>query len=413
MNQSMLLRNIKGLWLPPQNRNGAIRGKDLNQANILHDAWLLVEDEKIKSFGSMQEFLPDAEGIPSFDCTGRFVLPSFCDAHSHLVFAAWRENEMDMRLSGMNYLEIAAQGGGILNSARRLQDCPEDTLYESARERLNELIALGTGALEIKSGYGLSLEAELKMLRVVARLKESSPIPLKATFLGAHAIPKEYTDRQEYIRLVCHKMIPAVAAEGLADYCDVFCDTGFFTPEETIEILETGLKFGLKPKVHANELARSGGVQAAVKVGAVSADHLECMEQEEIDLLASSSVMPVLLPGTAFFLNIHPPNARRMIDAGLPVALASDYNPGTCPSGNMELVLSMAACMLKMQVNESVHAATINGAIAMGLENLAGEISVGNKANLLITKPIPSLSFIPYHFGQSSIEKIMLNGNFL
>jgi len=413
MNQSMLLRNIKGLWLPPQNRNGAIRGKDLNQANILHDAWLLVEDEKIKSFGSMQEFLPDAEGIPSFDCTGRFVLPSFCDAHSHLVFAAWRENEMDMRLSGMNYLEIAAQGGGILNSARRLQDCPEDTLYESARERLNELIALGTGALEIKSGYGLSLEAELKMLRVVARLKETSPIPLKTTFLGAHAIPKEYTDRQEYIRLVCHEMIPAVAAEGLADYCDVFCDTGFFTPEETIEILETGLKFGLKPKVHANELARSGGVQAAVKVGAVSADHLECMEQEEIDLLASSSVMPVLLPGTAFFLNIHPPNARRMIDAGLPVALASDYNPGTCPSGNMELVLSMAACMLKMQVNESVHAATINGAIAMGLENLAGEISVGNKANLLITKPIPSLSFIPYHFGQSSIEKIMLNGNFL
>lgn len=360
----------------------------------------------------MQE-VPSTEGTPTFDCTGRFVLPSFCDAHSHLVFAAWRENEMEMRLSGMNYLEIAAKGGGILNSARRLQDCPENDLFNSARERLKELIALGTGALEIKSGYGLSLEAELKMLRVIARLKEFSPIPLKATFLGAHAIPKEYTNRQDYVRLVCREMIPAVAAEGLADYCDVFCDTGFFTPEETIEILETGLKFGMKPKVHANELARSGGVQAAVKVGAVSADHLECMDQEEIDLLVSSNVMPVLLPGTAFFLNIHPPNARQIIDAGLPVALASDYNPGTCPSGNMELVLSMAACMLKMQINESLHAATINGALAMDLDQEAGEISPGRAANLLITKPVPGLSFIPYHFGQSGIEKILLNGNFL
>ena len=357
--------------------------------------------------------MPGTDGIASFDCSGRYVLPSFCDAHSHLVFAAWRENEMEMRLSGMNYLEIAAKGGGILNSARRLQDCPEDVLYESARQRLSELISLGTGALEIKSGYGLSLEAELKMLRVIARLKESSPIPLKATFLGAHAIPKEYSSRRDYIHLVCREMIPAVAAEGLADYCDVFCDTGFFTEDETVEILEAGLKFGLKPKVHANELARSGGVQAAVKVGAVSADHLECMEQEEIDLLASSSVMPVLLPGTAFFLNIHPPDARRMINAGLPVALASDYNPGTCPSGNMELVLSMAASMLKMQVNESLHAATINGAIAMDLENEAGKIAVGRSANLLITKPITNLSFIPYYFGQSSIEKIMLIGSFL
>jgi imidazolonepropionase len=412
MKNAVLLQNIKGLWLPPAKHQGAIRGSALNESNLIENAWLRVEEGKIKSFGSMGE-MPGTEGIASFDCSGRYVLPSFCDAHSHLVFAAWRENEMEMRLSGMNYLEIAAKGGGILNSARRLQDCPEDELFESARQRLSELISLGTGALEIKSGYGLSLEAELKMLRVIARLKESSPIPLKATFLGAHAIPKEYSSRRDYIHLVCREMIPAVAAEGLADYCDVFCDTGFFTEEETVEILETGLKFGLKPKVHANELARSGGVQAAVKVGAVSADHLECMEQEEIDLLASSSVMPVLLPGTAFFLNIHPPNARRMINAGLPIALASDYNPGTCPSGNMELVLSMAASMLKMQVNESLHAATINGAIAMDLENEAGKIAVGRSANLLITKPITSLSFIPYHFGQSSIEKIMLNGSFL
>jgi imidazolonepropionase len=278
---------------------------------------------------------------------------------------------------------------------------------------LTELIKLGTGALEIKSGYGLSLEAELKMLRVIARLKEISPIPLKATFLGAHAIPKTFTNREDYIDLVCNEMIPAVAAEGLADYCDVFCDQGFFTETETVKILETGLKFGLLPKVHANELARSGGVQAAVKVGAISADHLECMDSEEINLLASSNVMPVLLPGTAFFLGIHPPDARRMIDAGLPLALASDYNPGTCPSGNMEFVLSMAATMLKMQVNESLNAATLNGAIAMGLENKAGKIEAGKPANLLLSKQIPSLSFIPYHFGQSSLEKVMVNGAFL
>lgn len=412
MKNSILLCNIKGLWLPPENSSGSIRGKHLSESNLLENAWLRIEDGLINSFGRMEE-MNASEGIPSFDCSSRFVIPSFCDAHSHLVFAAWRENEMEMRLSGMNYLEIAANGGGILNSARRLRECPENVLYEAARERLMELIRLGTGALEIKSGYGLSLESELKMLRVIARLKESSPIPLKATFLGAHAIPKEFSDRRDYLRLVCREMIPAVAAEGLADYCDVFCDTGFFTEEEAVEILETGLKFGLKPKIHANELARSGGVQAAVKVGAISADHLECMEQEEIDLLADSSVMPVLLPGTAFFLNIHPPDARRMISAGLPVALASDYNPGTCPSGNMELVLSMAASMLKMQVNESLHAATINGAFAMDLENEAGKIAIGRSANLLITKPITSLSFIPYHFGQSSIEKIMLNGSFL
>ena len=413
MNQSIFLHHIRGLWLPAENRNGAVKGKDLNRSNLLENAWLLVREGRIHSFGSMQDLPEEAASATSCDCSGRFVLPSFCDAHSHLVFAAWRENEMEMRLSGLNYLEIAAQGGGILNSARRLAECPEDQLYEAASQRLAELIQLGTGALEIKSGYGLSTAAELKMLRVIARLKEEAPIPIRATFLGAHAIPREYSRRQDYIDLVCREMIPAVAAEGLADYCDVFCDTGFFSPEETVAILETGLRYGLKAKVHANELARSGGVQAAVKVGAISADHLECMGEEEIELLAGSGVMPVLLPGTAFFLNIHPPDARQMIDAGLPVALASDYNPGTCPSGNMELVLSMAASMLKMQVNESLHAATINGAIAMGLEGTAGEIMPGRKANLLITKVIPSLSFMPYHFGQSSLEKIMLNGAFL
>ena len=411
-NHSVLLHSIRGLWLPPSSETAPVKGRDLRVTNLLENAWLLVKDGLIHSYGSMDNF-PETGTIPLTDCSGCFVLPSFCDAHSHLVFAAWRENEMEMRLSGMNYLEIAAQGGGILNSAIRLENCPEEKLYEDARQRLEELMAMGTGALEIKSGYGLSTSSELKMLRVIARLKESSAIPIKATFLGAHAIPKKYSKRRDYIELVCREMIPAVAAEGLADYCDVFCDTGFFTEEETVEILETGIRHGLKPKVHANELSRSGGVQAAVHCGAISADHLECLGEEEINLLAGSEVMPVLLPGTAFFLNIHPPDARKLIEAGLPVALASDYNPGTCPSGNMELVLSMAASMLKMQVSESLHAATINGAFAMDLQDSAGRISPGRAANLLITKPISSLSFIPYHFGQSSIGKVMVNGRFL
>ena len=413
MKNQLFLTNINGLWLPPQSFKGPVAGKNLNKSNVLEDAWLLVKDGLIHSFGKMENHPELEENCSVQDCSGRYVLPSFCDAHSHLVFAAWRENEMEMRLSGKSYLQIAEEGGGILNSAKRLHACSENELFDAAYHRLTELIRLGTGALEIKSGYGLSLEAELKMLRVIARLKEISHIPIKATFLGAHAIPKSFANREDYIDLVCKEMIPAVAAEGLADYCDVFCDQGFFTESETITILETGLKFGLLPKVHANELARSGGVQAAVKVGAVSADHLECMDSEEINLLASSNVMPVLLPGTAFFLGIHPPDARRMIDAGLPVALASDYNPGTCPSGNMEFVLSMAATMLKMQVNESLNAATINGAIAMGIEDKAGKIEAGKPANLLLSKPIPSLSFIPYHFGQSSLEKVMVNGEFL
>jgi imidazolonepropionase len=412
MKNTVLLHSIRGLWLPPRSLNGPVKGKSLRLSNLQENAWLLVKDGLIDSFGSM-EALPDSGGLPDFDCSGRYVLPSFCDAHSHLVFAAWRENEMEMRLSGMSYLEIAAQGGGILNSAGKLEECPEEKLYEDAFQRLAELVAMGTGALEIKSGYGLSTAAELKMLRVIARLRESAPIPVKATFLGAHAIPKKYENRREYIELVCREMIPAIAAEGLADYCDVFCDTGFFTEAETVEILETGLRYGLKPKVHANELARSGGVQAAVRCAAVSADHLECLGEEEIALLAGSSVIPVLLPGTAYFLNIHPPDARRLIEAGLPVALASDYNPGTCPSGNMELVLSMAASMLKMHVNESLNAATINGAYAMDLQQSAGQIAAGRTANLLVTKEIPSLSFLPYHFGQSSLDKVLVQGQIM
>jgi len=347
------------------------------------------------------------------DCSGKYVLPSFVDAHSHLVFAAWREGEMEMRLSGKSYLEIAQAGGGILNSARKLALVSEDELFETAYERLETLIKSGTGALEIKSGYGLSLESELKMLRVIQRIKQDSPIPIKATFLGAHAIPKEFQNRHEYIDLIVNEMIPAVAAENLADYCDVFCDQGFFTPVETELILNQGLKYGLVPKVHANELARSGGVQVGVKVGARSVDHLECVENEELELLSDSQTIPVLLPGTAFFLGIHPPNARKMIDFNLPVALSSDYNPGTCPSGNMEFTISLGCLLLKMQPNEAIHAATINSAVAMDVERIAGKIAIGRNANLLLTKQIPSLGFLPYHFGESSIEKVMVNGHWV
>lgn len=338
------------------------------------------------------------------------MLPSFCDSHSHLVFAAWRQNEMEMRLAGKTYLEIAESGGGILNSAARLRDTPENDLFDSAWERFGSLLRMGTGALEIKSGYGLDTGSELKMLRVIRRIREKSPVPVRATFLGAHAIPRTFTDRREYIRLVCETMIPAVAAEGLADYCDVFCDTGFFTEEESVEILEAGIRYGLQPKIHANELARSGGVQAAARVGAVSADHLECLGEEELQCLENSSIIPVLLPGTAFFLGIHPPDARTLINRNLPVALASDYNPGTCPSGNMEFVLSLASFMLKMTFNESFHAATVNGAFAMGLGQSAGRIAAGLPACFMLTKPVPALSFLPYHFGETGLASVYVNG---
>lgn len=415
MSRETIITNIKGLWLPVHSDIQVIRGSELSKTNLLENAWLLIQDGIIQGFGQMDSLESDiAENsrVSSnrIDAEGRFVLPSFCDAHSHLVFAAWRENEMEMRLQGKTYLEIAEQGGGILNSARRLEETPEEILFESAWNRLQELMRLGTGALEIKSGYGLSLDAELKMLRVIRTIREKSPIPIRATFLGAHAIPKRFNNRREYIELVTQTMIPAVAEQGLADYCDVFCDKGFFTQEETEEILEQGLRYGLKPKVHANELARSGGVQAGVKLGAVSVDHLECMEEEELRLLAGSDTIPVLLPGTAFFLGIHPPDARSMIAYNLPVALSSDYNPGTCPSGNMEFVVSMASTMLKMQVSEALHAATVNSSFAMNLEHETGRIAVGRKANLLITKKIPSLSFMPYHFGQSSIDTVLVNG---
>lgn len=389
----------------------------MKNTNLLDNAFLWIDNGKIKAFGQMgnlEKKVPDsAQNQNTTDCSGKYVLPSWVDAHTHLVFAAWRENEMEMRNAGKSYLEIAASGGGILNSASKLDQCSENELFDGAFKRLQSVVGMGTGAIEIKSGYGLSLESELKMLRVIQRLKEKSSIPIKTTFLGAHAVPKKYADRNEYIDLVIKEMIPEVGRQKLADYCDVFCDTGFFTPEESEKILEQGLKYGLKPKLHANELARSGGVQVGVKLGAVSVDHLECVEQEELDCLANSATIPVLLPGTAFFLGIHPPPARKMIEANLSVALSTDYNPGTCPSGNMELVVSMACAMLKMSTVEAIHASTVNSAFAMDLQNEAGKIEVGRSANLLVTKPLSSIQFLSYHFGESSIEKVMVKGEWV
>lgn len=376
----------------------------------ISDAFLLIEHGRIKAFGSMQD-CPERAG-QVLDATGRLVLPSWCDSHTHIVFAATREEEFVDRIRGLSYEEIAERGGGILNSARKLQKATEEELFQGAWERLQEVISMGTGAIEVKSGYGLTLESELKMLRVVRQLKEKSPIPIKATFLGAHAIPMEYkTNREAYISLIIQEMLPKVAGEGLADYCDVFCDKGFFTPEETIRILEAGWKWGLKPKIHANELGLTGGVQAGIAQGAISVDHLEYTSDVEIEALKKSETLPTLLPGCAFFLGIPFAPARQMIDAGLPVVLASDFNPGSCPSGNMPFVISLACAKMKLLPEEAINAATLNGARAMELEADYGTIAVGKVANLMITRPMMSLAGLPYAFGSKVVDQVVVGGN--
>ncbi len=339
------------------------------------------------------------------------VFPSFCDSHTHIVYDGSREIEYIDKIRGLSYEEIAKRGGGILNSARRMQHASELELVEQALERLEEIKMLGTGAVEIKSGYGLTTETEMKMLRVVKKLKELSPLEIRATFLGAHAVPAEYKKRQgEFVDLVINEMIPAVAGEGLADYIDVFCDRGFFTVEETDRILMAGIKHGLRPKIHANELDFSGGIQVGVKYDALSVDHLEFTGEEEIKTLLESDTMPALLPGAAFFLGMEYPPARKMIDAGLPVAMASDYNPGSSPSGNMQFIMSLGAIKFKMIPEEIIHSVTINGAYAMGVEEELGTISVGKKANVFITKRIPPYAFMPYAYGSNKVETVIVNG---
>lgn len=387
-----------------------LRGRELRELPVLNDAWIMVVDGRIADYGTM-EFCPTAS--ETIDLQGASVLPSWCDSHTHIVFAASREDEFVDKIKGLTYAEIAAKGGGILNSARKLALSTEDALYESAFNRLREVIRLGTGAIEIKSGYGLSIDAELKMLRVIKRLKENSPIPIKATFLGAHTYPELFKqDHEGYIDQIIHDMLPAIYHEQLADFIDVFCEEGFFNPDETIRICEAGKKYGLIPKIHANQLRLSGGVQAGLAVNALSVDHLETMDEETINLLADSHTIGTLLPTAAYFLRMPFQPARQLIDAGAAIALASDYNPGSSPSGNMNMVVSMSCIQMKMLPEEAINAATINGAFAMGLEKETGSITIGKKANFIITQPIPSVAYLPYAFGANLIDKVVVAGKF-
>ena len=385
-------------------------GGEMRQIETLADAWLLVEKGRIADFGPMST-LGDRQADRVVDAAGGMLFPSFCDSHTHLVYAGSREQEFIDKINGLSYEQIARRGGGILNSADRLHAASEEELFREAMERVREIIAMGTGCVEIKSGYGLSTEDELKMLRVIRRIREEAPLEVRATFLGAHAVARRYTGRQaEYVELICREMIPAVAAEGLADFIDVFCDEGFFTPAETARMLETGARYGLRPKIHANELAVSGGVQVGVQHDALSVDHLERIGQAEIDCLHGTATMPTLLPGAAFFLGMPFPPARQMIDAGLGVALASDYNPGSSPSGNMKFVVSLACIRMKLTPAEAIQAATLNGAYAMGLEADFGSITVGKVANFFLTRPIPSVDFLPYAYTSPLVARVFLRG---
>lgn len=406
---SLLIRNIKTLVSAETRPRPLVRGAEMSDLPLLHEAFLLIENERVAAFGPMEKCPARADEV--LDATGRMVFPSWCDSHTHIVFAASREEEFVDKIRGMSYEEIARRGGGILNSARKLGQMSEDALFEGAWGRLCEVIGYGTGAIEIKSGYGLTVESELKMLRVVRRLREASPVPIRATFLGAHAVPADYRDRrEEYLNLLIDKMLPLVAGEGLADYCDVFCDRGFFTPDETDRILKAAWQHGLKPKIHANELGITGGVQVGVANRAISVDHLEHIGEAEIEALQSGQTLPTLLPQCSFFLGIPYAPARRLIEAGLPVVLASDYNPGSTPSGRMPFVVSLACIQMKMLPEEAIQAATINGARAMELEADYGSLAVGKVANLFVTKPIPSLAFLPYAFGSDVVETVVLRG---
>ncbi len=410
----LILQNIKELVQVDPKRRLWVAGKSMSEVQILKNAYLIVHDERIEDFGPMDElYLSDSETddmVMEIDCSGRMVFPSYCDSHTHLVFAATREGEFVDRIKGLTYEEIAARGGGILNSAKRLQEMSENDLYEQAMVRLEEIALLGTGAVEIKSGYGLTTGSELKMLRVIRQMKQNSPLFIKSTFL-AHAFPFEYRGkREDYMNLLINEMIPLIASEELADYVDVFCDRGFFTVEETERILMAGIKLGMKGKVHANELANSGGVQVGVKYGALSADHLEFVGDEEIAALMGSETMPTVLPGAAFFLNMQLAPVRKMINAGLPVAMASDYNPGSSPSGNMNFIQTLGCLKYGMTPEETIHATTINSAYAMGISESYGSIAKGKVANLFITKEISSYAVIPYSFGSNLIETVILNG---
>lgn len=413
----MLLVNIKELVGIEEKGRLMKRGAEMSEIGRIKNAFLLTKGKKIVDYGTMdspecKRYLSENRRI--IDVSGSMVMPCFCDSHTHLVYANSRELEFVDKIRGLSYEEIAKRGGGILNSAKATAAASEDELYETAMERLNEIMHYGTGAVEIKSGYGLTTESELKLLRVIRRLKENSPLTIKSNFLGAHGIPMEYRGHQEdYVDLVINEMIPLVASEDLADFIDVFCDQGFFTCEDTERILMAGIKYGMRPKIHANEMAVSGGVQVGVKYGAISVDHLEQMGQAEIEALKDSETMPTILPGCAFFLNLPLSPAREMIKNGLPVAMASDFNPGTSPSGNMQLVLSMASIRYRLTPEEGLNATTLNTAYAMGVSDELGSITRGKIANLIITQPMTQLEYMPYYYGANKVAKVILNGKMM
>lgn len=413
---SILIKNIKELIQVGKISEILVKGEEMRSLRTIKNAYLYIEDGLISAMGKMADLdnsdrLAYAQDVEIIDATGKMVFPSFVDSHTHLVYPASREIEYIDKIRGMSYEEIARRGGGILNSAKLMQSTSEEELVESALVRLNEIISYGTGAVEIKSGYGLTVESELKMLRVIKKLKQLSPLTIKATFLGAHSIPMEYRDnREKYVDIVINEMVPRVAEEKLADYIDVFCDIGFFTVKDTERILEAGLKYGIQGKIHANELDYSGGIQAGVKFNALSVDHLEYTGKKEIEALLQSETMPTVLPGAAFFLGMKFAPVRDMIDAGLPVALASDFNPGSAPSGNMQLIVSMACILYKMIPEEAINATTINTAYAMGISDQVGSITLGKKANVFITTEIPSYEYMPYYFGTNKVETVILNG---
>jgi imidazolonepropionase len=410
---NILIKNISRIVQTEVTPKLLISGTDMSSIGSVENGWLAIKDGIIDDFGHMRS-MPEETGFDIIDATGKLVFPSFCDSHTHIVYAGSREKEFVDKIRGLSYEDIAARGGGILNSAKKLHATSEEELFRQSSKRIIEIIGMGTGAVEIKSGYGLNTEDELKMLRVIKKIRKSFPLEIRSTFLGAHTIPGEYkNDREKYIGIIINEMIPAVAAEELADFIDVFCDRGFFTVGETERILMAGMKYGLRPKIHANELDFSGGIQTGVKYNALSVDHLECTGDEEIQSLLGSETMPTLLPGSALFLGLKEPPARKIIDAGLPLALASDYNPGSCPSGNMKLVMSLGCIGLKMLPEEVINAVTINSAYAMGLSETHGSIARGKVANLFITKEMPSYEFFPYAFGSDLIDTVILRGEII
>jgi imidazolonepropionase len=407
----LLFKHIKELVQVRKEAVAFVAGQEMKELPTIKNAYLLVEDGLIAAYGSMENCPSDLTIDEVIDATGKMILPSWCDAHTHIVYAGNREAEFVDRINGLSYEAIANKGGGILNSAKQLNETSEEEIYLQSKIRLEEIIALGTGAVEIKSGYGLTIEGELKMLRVIQKLKANYPIEIKATFLGAHALPSAFKGNKEgYLQMLINEVLPKIAAEKLASFIDIFCETGYFTVEDTELILAAGKKYGLEPKIHVNQFTAIGGIQMGVQYHALSVDHLEVMRDEDIEVLKGTNTMPIALPSCSYFLSIPYTPARTMIDAGLPLALATDYNPGSTPSGNMNFVVATACIKMNMTPEEAINAATINGAYAMGLSSEVGTISIGKQANLILTKNIPSYAFIPYSFGHPVIEKVYLKG---